>query len=562
MRPLDPLPALEDLLRRALPLAVRAELARLDALALDAPSRAARSYGHGAFAIREGRFMVAQGKFECAAEEFAHASEAEAAELAMVEAWLGRVRLGGKAALDGGAGVGYQAAIDAFEGFAREASTRRVRVVATHYLGTALRHAGRAEETQATLLRALADSEGLLPERAQILNSLGTLYVLLGAHGAARSLLEHAADLAKRLKDAMGEAIACGQLGSAALAQGEPDAARRFLLRQEWLSESIGDTFGRARALVFLAEISLDRGRPDEARELATRARDLALSVEPPLTMWLAHATRLRGRARLELGDAAALDDLECAQREFRILGNKLGCALVTWDGARHGEVEGWAKAAWELASLGLAPRVATLLLEHRQRVSGDEPLYLDALDSAIAATAQTVAHVAAAHEIELLYKQPLALAAMSARRLGGQRNTSRLAALVLAPPGLYVAVLVHPELGGAVSAMPPATGDAVCLGATPALAVWCWRGDASAAVVARDLATVRAERADVRVALGWSLEARVCSVPLSGESVAGVSGVAVHELMVNAFGAKAGALVRELHVPWDDGATVAWGQA
>ena len=83
MRPLDPLPALEDLLRRALPLAVRAELARLDALALDAPSRAARSYGHGAFAIREGRFTVAQGKFECAAEEFAHASEAEAAELAL-----------------------------------------------------------------------------------------------------------------------------------------------------------------------------------------------------------------------------------------------------------------------------------------------------------------------------------------------------------------------------------------------------------------------------------------------------------------------------------------------
>ncbi len=563
MRPLEPLSELEHLLRGAPALRVGAELARLDALVLDRKSTASRSFGHGALALREGRFLEAVHALDAASAGFDAADEGEAAELARAEFWLARVRIGGLPASHYGAGTGYGLALQAFQGLASSATTRRVRVVATHYLGTAFRSAGRTEETQKTLLAALAESEGLLPERAQLLNSLGTLYVLLGAYGAARSLLEHAADLAKRLKDTMGEAIAYGQLGSAALAQGEPDVARRCLQRQEWLARSIGDAFGGARALVFLAELSLDRHRPDEAIDLAERALELALSVEPRLTIWFAYATRLRGRARLELADPRWMEDLTEAARAFSAIGNQLGDALVTWDRARAGELAetgeaGWGEAAWVLGSLGLAPRVAQLLVERRRAHSDD--LDFEALDSAIAACAQGVAPLAAAHEVELLYERPETLAQLSGRRVAGQRNTGRLAALVLAPPGLFVAVLVHPEIGGAISTMPPTTGTAVCLGGAPSLAVWGWRGDTLPSVVSGELAAARGACADLRAALGWSEKARVVGLPMAGESGANVTGMLVDELARSAVGAAPGALVLPEHVPWHAAALRAWG--
>ncbi len=99
----------------------------------------------------------------------------------------------------------------------------------------------------ARCLSALRRSEPFLGERAQILNSLGTLYVTLGAHGAAEALLEHAAELHRRRGDSVGEAIACGQLGAAALGLGALERARAPLQRQEWLCARLGDAFG-ARA--------------------------------------------------------------------------------------------------------------------------------------------------------------------------------------------------------------------------------------------------------------------------------------------------------------------------
>ena len=45
-------------------------------------------------------------------------------------------------------------------------------------------------ETLRVLLDALAASDGLGSTRAQVLNSLGTLYVVLGAYGAATAVLE------------------------------------------------------------------------------------------------------------------------------------------------------------------------------------------------------------------------------------------------------------------------------------------------------------------------------------------------------------------------------------
>src|SRR5262249_57029899 len=102
------------------------------------------------------------------------------------------------------------------------------------------RLSGDALATQRTLLEAFRLSGPFLEERAQILNSLGTLYVVLGAFGAAQALLEHAAELHRRFGDAIGEAIAHGQLGSAALALGDFERARRHLQKQEWLAPPPG----------------------------------------------------------------------------------------------------------------------------------------------------------------------------------------------------------------------------------------------------------------------------------------------------------------------------------
>ena len=48
----------------------------------------------------------------------------------------------------------------------------------------------------------------MLEERAQILNSIGTLYVIMGAFGAAQAMLEHAAELHHQNGDAVGEGLA------------------------------------------------------------------------------------------------------------------------------------------------------------------------------------------------------------------------------------------------------------------------------------------------------------------------------------------------------------------
>jgi hypothetical protein len=94
---------------------------------------------------------------------------------------------------------------------------------------------------------------------------------------------------------------------------------------------------------------------------------DVATSVSPPLTMWVAYAKRIRGRAKSDLGDATGAAELDEADRLFQRIGNKLGAALLSWDRARLGDHAEWARAAWALGSLGLEPRVAQLLFERRQ---------------------------------------------------------------------------------------------------------------------------------------------------------------------------------------------------
>ncbi|MEZ4440427.1 MAG: tetratricopeptide repeat protein [Polyangiaceae bacterium] len=533
----EPTPTVLRLLNQAPPEEVRLELTRLDALDLDGAAAAARRYAHGALALREGRVEAARQAFEEAAEVFEAAGDAEAAALAACEGWLAVIRRGPRKVYDGAA-----EALAEIQARAEDGGWRAVEVVAAHYRGTALRYAGRAEATLDVLLAAFARSDGLLSERAQVLNSLGTLYVVLGAFGAAESVLAHAAEINHQRRDLVSEAISYGQLGSAAMGRGDLDAARRYLQKQEWFASRVGDNFGRARALVLLGDLAIDRGRPDDAIELAMAARRIAESVTPPLGMWVAYATRTIGRAKLEVGDADAEAELTLARERMAAIGNQLGEALVRWDlahlAARRGTIDPtpWGEAAWAFAGLGLSGRVAQIMAD---RAALDEAAGHEA-QLALAAIAQGHPHLAQAQEVDLVLTEPAIVAAMATRRIAGQRNVARLSALTLAPPGLYLAVVVADaiEVG---QALPSRRAEAALVGRLPGAVLWAWPGATSVEVVCRDLSGLRAALGEgCRAALQRFADARVKGAPFSGELGAELEGASLVGTLATAVGAAA----------------------
>ena len=559
MRPLDPLAGtsrVEQHLRSSPAEEVRAELARLDGLGLEGAAGAARIYAAGALALREGALDHACRILAEAAPGLTAHADAEAGALCECEVWLACIRRGPRAV--------FADAIAGLEEIARQhpASTL-VQVVACHYRGTALRYSGQAEATLGVLLDAFAGSDGLLAERAQVLNSLGTLYVLLGAYGAAHAVLEHAAELNHQLGDRVGEAISYGQLGSAAVALGELETARRHFQRQEWLASRLGDHFGQARALTMLGDLAIDMGRPDDALALAEQARSVASSVQPPLGMWVAYSSRTIGRAKLELGDTRAVQELEAARERFHKIGNQLGEAMVEWDLARHASPPSgapgataddgnrWFRTAWAFATLGLTPRVAHVLRDLRNL--GSTPEERRAAELGIAAASQSFPHLSSKQEVELVYSEPATLTVIATRRIEGQRNLGRLTALRLAGLGLTVAAVVSEAIGTRVHAIPPRRAAAVLLGQLPGVAVWAWGNSSNAAEIARDLSALRAASGeDARAALGWFPEARVTAAPFAGELGVTIEGAQLGPLVQKALGSEAASLHRHDAVGWD----------
>ncbi len=587
MLPLDPLDErmspLSRLLRSAPGAEVRAELdgveARLGEVGDPAAARAALpsgepllaaalGFGRGALALREGALDAAVVLLEGAAAAFDREGEAEARDLARCEAVLARLRRDARSAC-----ASAVAELDAIAG-AGDAG-RRAAVGAGHYRGAAERIVGDAAGAQRTLLSALRRSEPFLGERAQILNSLGTLYVTLGAHGAAEALLEHAAELHRRRGDAVGEAIACGQLGAAALGLGALERARAALQRQEWLCARLGDAFGRARALTFLSELALDLGRADDALALAACARDVAAGAAPPLRTWIAYAARAAGRARRDLGDPGAAAALEEAGALFRELGHPLGEALAAWDRASAEALApaesavpvDWFSAAWSLGSLGLPARVAQLLRERLEieeaapaRENGGPAPDGGLRERALAAAAQASPHVAVQREVELVYDRPDDLTVVAARRTAAHRNLGRLGALTLAPPGLVVAAIAASRVGARGLALPPERAAAACVADLPGLAVWLWPAAIAPVAIGRDLDDLRAALGEpLRTALALAPFGRVLSPPFAGDAGAELEAVEVGALLALTASLAPGELRLDPRLGWDDevGATL-----
>lgn len=553
--PLDPLKEVSSiarLLKSAPAEEVRAEITRLHSLPLDALGAASREYARGALAQREGALDAACANLSLAAPSFESLGEVHAGKLAACEAILATVRRGPRTV--------YKDAIASLERIAKGAGDDLlVALVATHYRGTAERLLGDAQATQRSLLWALERSTPFLEERAKILNSLGTLYVVMGAHGAAQSLLEHAAELHQRHGDVIGEAIAYGQLGSAALALGDLERARRFLQRQEWLSSRVGDVFGQARSLIFLADVALARGRPDDALPLAQRAKELALGAKPPLRLWVAYATRAMGRARLNMGDKGAHAELEGAAAIFADVGNPLGSALTGWDRARrdaradNSDVPraDFFRPAWQLATLGMSGRVAEVLRDERASFPSDAR----ASERSIAAAAQGLTHLTVNQEVELLYAAPDELASIADQRTAAMRNLARLSALSLAPRGLIIAAAAS---GGSSSsaqtaALPNDRTNAVAIADIPGLIVWAWQLATPTVQISRDLAVLRGMLGqDARVSLVRFPDARVISGPLAGEVGPRLEGVNFGSAIFAALALPGGTLLVAPDIEWD----------
>ena len=557
MRPLDPLLPLSNvlaLLRGSPPAEVEAEVDKLSGLTGESASvRAACAYARGSLALRVGALDDAHGALREAAAAFEAVGEREASLLCECEAWLAAIRRGPRAV--------YADAIAALEALAAGPDVSPVVwVVASHYRGVAMRYSGQTEATLRVLLDAFARSEGMLVERAQVLNSLGTLYVVLGAYGAAQAVLEHAAEVNHQIGDSVSEAISYGQLGSAALARGELDAARRYLQKQEWFATRVGDAFGGARALTLLGDLALDMGRPDDALDFAGEATARANSVAPPLGMWIAYSARTAARAKLELGDPAAVAELEAARDRFRKIGNQLGVALVTWDLTRHAASVGglagaqngvWSTTATAFASLGLTNRVAQVLRDAHAAAApaGEER----AVAMAFAAAAQCYPHLAVEQEVELVYSEPDVLAEIATRRIEGLRNIGRLAALTTATPGLFLAAVAARSIGGAYGALPSARMAAALVGAVPGVAVWVWAPGTTAGEMARDLASLRAAAGDdCRAVVAFRDDARVVRAPFTGELVPELASGDTGPLVAQALAAPPATLRRAAAVTWD----------
>jgi tetratricopeptide (TPR) repeat protein len=490
------------------------------------------AFARAELALREGSLSDAERMFaECAAA-FEAGGAIELAERAHVERAVALARRG-KSEL-------AREALARAKPLSETGSTPSVRVAATIAMGTAERVLGDAGAAQETLARAAELARGMPELKSQALNSLGTLCVVLGAYGAAEALLEHAAELARLRGDVIGEAIAMGQLGAAALGRGDPEAARRFLSRQEWLASTVGDAFGRTRALVWLSEVALDLERPDDAVEIAERARKSGQSVEPPLGTFIAYADRVTGRARLAMRDPSGKADLERARDAFAAQRLPLGEALCARDLALAKDPPDRGALTTSLAAiaaLGTLDRVLEGLIR-----AGAEPRLELEVASALPRRTEPL-------EAALVHLAPAVLSGASRPRSATRKNLGRLAVLSFEAAPLVVMAVVAGDgatdgLGSFIDA--PATRAAV-VGQVAGLSLFAWSSSLPSATIAADVAGAMkalGREAPVRAAIAAPVDARVLGPGFGGALGARTQGIDAGALLGAALGAAPGRAV------------------
>jgi tetratricopeptide (TPR) repeat protein len=180
------------------------------------------------------------------------------------------------------------------------------------------RTAGRIPEGREWLDRALAASNPAAPALARALYENALLAFWQGDDAITRTLLERSLDIARRLVDRTGEAVALCGMARLALREGDLDQARA--LCEEALDRVAGtdDTRGRSNALHILGVAAQMRGDLHEAAQFMNRRMELARELNL-MSSVAAEAGNLsvveRQLGNLERATELALEALQISER-------------------------------------------------------------------------------------------------------------------------------------------------------------------------------------------------------------------------------------------------------
>jgi DNA-binding CsgD family transcriptional regulator len=220
-------------------------------------------------------------------------------------------------------------------------------------------HLGQQREARALLELSLAVLEAASGEDAEQifpLNYLAAVCAYLGDYEATRRFGQRGLDVARRLGDRYGQAVAYNILGQAAYAQGDYVAARSLSERSLAIEQQIGNRWSMAYSLTNLGKVAYAQGDYMAARRLYASSLETRVAIGDVRGAAICHNS---------LGDtAAAMGEAERAAEYyrqgidlFRSIGNQWGISAVKISQARQSLAAG--QIAQAVALLQEALRLA-----------------------------------------------------------------------------------------------------------------------------------------------------------------------------------------------------------
>jgi predicted ATPase len=178
-------------------------------------------------------------------------------------------------------------------------------------------------------LRKLLSLEGAKAPskvRARVLFSAGALASQQGDYASAMALVKQALEMARRLGDKQGVAVALNALAVQSREQGDTTASRAFLEESLSVWRELGDPAGEARLLSNLANAAKEQG--DYARALSLCEECLSIFERLGDRTGIAWSLSCRGDLAREQGDtASALSLYQQSLAAFRELRDEWGVA-------------------------------------------------------------------------------------------------------------------------------------------------------------------------------------------------------------------------------------------
>ncbi len=207
---------------------------------------------------------------------------------------------------------------------ALEVSELEAAVPAARGLGRLIRFTGAGGPS---IIRAAANAARKVGDalgEANCIQSLGDIALARSDHDAARKAYEEALPLYRKIGAVLGEANCIKSLGDIALERSDHDAARKAYEEALPLYRKVGDVLGEANCIRRLGDIALRRSDHDAAREAYEKALPLYRKVGAVLGE--ANCIKSLGDIALRRSDHdAAREAYEAALPLYRKVGDVLG---------------------------------------------------------------------------------------------------------------------------------------------------------------------------------------------------------------------------------------------